>query len=66
MPDRDRTGPKGDGPMTGRRGTGQAGFGGGPQGNCQCPACGHEQSHQAGVPCNQVMCSQCGTAMERI
>lgn len=64
MPGRDRTGPRGEGPMTGRRGMGQVGLGG-PQESCRCPACGHEQPHQLGVPCNQVQCSQCGATMVR-
>lgn len=38
---------------------------GGPGGACVCPACGHKQPHQAGVPCNSRQCPECGAAMTR-
>ena len=37
----------------------------GPGGNCVCPKCGKTMPHQRGVPCLQVMCPDCGTAMAR-
>jgi hypothetical protein len=54
MPAGDGTGPAGLGPMTGRR----AGY-------CVCPNCGHREPHQAGVPCYQVKCPECGMQMTR-
>jgi len=75
MPGGDGTGPMGQGAMTGRgqkgRGQGGQGQGGrragfaGPEGACRCPACGYEQPHQVGVPCNQTKCPKCGTFMVR-
>jgi len=69
------TGPRGQGPATGRgagrgrragpgRGR-QGGFAMGPGGNCICPACGHAVIHQAEVPCSQVKCPNCGQPMTR-
>ncbi len=74
MPGGNGTGSMGQGPVAGRgQGRGRGGRGGmgpagfaGPQGNCRCPACGHEQPHQAGVPCSQMQCSQCGAMMLRV
>jgi hypothetical protein len=37
----------------------------GPQGTCVCMACGHQVSHEPGVPCREVKCSLCGGAMTR-
>jgi len=37
----------------------------GPSGFCVCPQCGHQETHQRGVPCVQRQCSQCGTMMIR-
>ena len=37
----------------------------GPGGYCICPNCGHRLPHQAGVPCYQLRCPQCGTQMLR-
>lgn len=69
MPGGDRTGPRGEGPYTGRRGGGQRRGGGrgagGPGGNCICPKCGHRAPHAPGSPCSQVLCPQCGTVMVR-
>jgi predicted Fe-Mo cluster-binding NifX family protein len=31
--------------------------------SCLCPTCGHSLPHQRGVPCSQVLCPKCGTAM---
>ncbi len=41
------------------------GFGLGTGGNCVCPACGHKQPHERGVPCNSINCPQCGQMMTR-
>ena len=46
------------------RGEGQ-GVGGPPQGDggaetCVCPKCGHELTHERGVPCAEVECPKCG------
>ncbi len=37
----------------------------GPGGSCVCPGCGHEVAHQAGVPCMNKSCPECGTKMVR-
>ncbi|ADI74053.1 protein of unknown function DUF134 [Methanohalobium evestigatum Z-7303] len=47
-----------------RQGKGRHGFGG-PVGTCICPDCGYEQSHQKGIPCNQVKCPECSKLMIR-
>ncbi|HGE72904.1 TPA: hypothetical protein ENX78_18870 [Candidatus Poribacteria bacterium] len=79
MPRGDGTGPRGMGPGTGRgmgrRGSGQNSgrlgrmggtrAGAGPGGNCVCPSCGTTIPHQAGVPCFQHKCPNCGTNMVR-
>ena len=75
MPRKDGTGPPGGGgPGTGR-GIGQGRNGGGrmggtrpgagPGGTCICPSCGARFSHQAGVPCYNMNCPQCGIKMVR-
>lgn len=63
MPRGDGTGP----PSGGRGGGGRMGgpSAAGPGGNCVCPSCGHKVAHQVGVPCAQVKCPKCGTAMTR-
>jgi predicted Fe-Mo cluster-binding NifX family protein len=40
-------------------------FGGGDTGSCLCPACGHSEPHERGIPCVQRPCPKCGTAMRR-
>lgn len=78
MPRRDGTGPKSQGPGTGRgmgrsgdRGQGgsrrgrEGGFGVGPGGYCVCPNCGERAIHQIGSPCYAVKCPNCGTGMTR-
>ena len=64
MPDKDGTGPRGQGV-----GSGQGNRGGplsaGPDGICRCPGCGHEQPHVRGQPCNQIKCPKCDTLMTR-
>lgn len=50
------------------RGAGQGRMGGqgaGIGGNCVCPSCGEKAQHQQGVPCSQIVCPKCGTAMIR-
>ena len=41
------------------------GFGKGPSGECVCPSCGKKAPHERGVPCTEVRCPECGTAMTR-
>ena len=75
MPRGDGTGPPGGGgPGTGRGRGGGAGRigrkggtrpGAGPSGNCLCPSCGATVAHQAGIPCYDIKCPKCGTAMVR-
>ncbi|MCD6152838.1 MAG: hypothetical protein J7J07_02855 [Syntrophobacterales bacterium] len=71
MPRGDGTGPRGQGPRTGRGmgGTGGRGLGGGtaagPGGYCVCPNCGEKVPHQLGTPCYGQKCPKCGTAMTR-
>jgi predicted DNA-binding protein (UPF0251 family) len=75
MPGGDGTGPRGQGPMTGRgmgRGQGRgmgmgAGRGrgyGGPA-TCKCSKCGKEISHVRGQPCVKQKCPKCGSMMIR-
>ncbi|MDP8218605.1 MAG: DUF5320 domain-containing protein [Candidatus Theseobacter exili] len=73
MPGGDRTGPGGEGPMTGR-GLGEGGErgriagkrpGAVTRGYCVCPGCGGKVSHQLGEPCSSVSCPECGTRMVR-
>jgi hypothetical protein len=73
MPRGDRTGPRGQGPGTGRgtrgsqgggRGRG-GGFGAGPGGECICPKSGERVPHQLGTPCFEQKCPKCGAAMTR-
>lgn len=74
MPRGDGTGPRGQGPKTGRGMGGQGqgggrGLGGGsaagPGGYCVCPNCGEKAGHQLGTPCYEQKCPKCGTAMTR-
>lgn len=71
MPRGDGTGPRGQGPRTGRgmgKGGGRGrrgGFAAGPEGYCVCPNCGEKETHQLGVPCYEKQCPKCGTAMTR-
>lgn len=39
--------------------------GAGSQGICICPACGHTEAHQQGLPCNHLKCAHCGAPMRR-
>lgn len=61
----DGTGPRGQGPMTGRRGGLGRGQGQGLGGTseCVCPSCGEKTAHTRGIPCSQVKCPKCGTLM---
>ena len=73
MPRGDGTGPRGQGPVTGRGISGQGqvgqGLGGGftvgSGGYCVCPNCGEKAPHQWGQPCYEQRCSKCGTGMTR-
>ena len=73
MPRGDGTGPRGQGPETGKGlgGKGQGGsgrkggFAAGPGGSCVCPNCGEKTTHQQGTPCYEQKCPKCGTAMTR-
>lgn len=33
---------------------------------CICPKCQFEQDHQTGIPCKDVVCSECGHSMKRM
>jgi len=37
--------------------------GSGPVGNCVCPNCGKEITHERGVPCYELECPECGSKM---
>lgn len=78
MPQGDGTGPRGEGPKTGRGagGTGRGMGRGGGQGRrdgsgkglstfCICPDCGEKTPHQRGTPCFEQQCPKCGKAMIR-
>jgi len=71
MPQGDGTGPRGEGPRTGRKGGttsnqgSGAGGGRGPGGSCICPSCRAKSSHKAGSPCFEQKCPECGTTMTR-
>jgi hypothetical protein len=43
----------------------QGGFALGPGGNCVCPNCRKEVSHQRGVPCYSMECPKCGAKLTR-
>jgi len=53
---------RGSGQGLGRMGGPDAG---GTGGNCRCPKCGHTEPHQAGVPCFERSCPECGSMMVR-
>jgi len=71
MPRGDGMGPPwGSGPGTGRRGGGAGRMGGnrpgaGPSGECICLSCGARIQHQAGTPCYNMNCPNCGAKMAR-
>lgn len=71
MPRGDGTGPRGQGPMTGKglgmgnTSGGRYGSGAGPGGDCVCPSCGTVAHHEPGVPCSQIKCPKCGSFMVR-
>jgi hypothetical protein len=55
----------GQGGGSGRGGGRGGGFRPGPGGFCICPSCSHQVPHQQGVPCFEMKCEKCGTAMIR-
>ena len=75
MPKKNGTGPKGQGPDTGRGGRGRSrgsggqgqggGFAAGTGGYCVCPNCGEKAAHQMGIPCYEQKCPKCGEDMTR-
>lgn len=72
MPGGNGTGPRGQGPGTGRKMGGKGfGYGGrgnlgrGPGGNCVCPSCGTKVSHRPGTPCYDMKCPKCNVKMVR-
>ena len=75
MPNRDATGPMGEGPYTGRRGLGRGwgrGFGRGFFGRrnagkeCICPECGYKQPSERAVPCTEKKCPKCNATMKGV
>ena len=67
MQGRAERGSKGGG-AAGGRGEGRGRMGGagrGSGGQCTCPSCGKKVAHERGVPCYEVRCPKCGTAMTR-
>ena len=55
--------------MTPSRGQGRGRKGGpkqsGPGGKCVCASCGYELEHEAGQPCYEIQCPECGAKMTR-
>ncbi len=37
----------------------------GPGGFCICPKCDYEKAHEAGIPCREEKCPNCGIRMVR-
>lgn len=77
MPNFDRTGPLGQGPLTGKRsGLGRSGVLGraklpkgrglGGSKECTCPKCGHIEPHIRRVPCSEKKCPKCGAQMKGV
>ena len=62
MPNRDGTGPIGQGRGRGRM---NGPLSAGPDGTCKCHGCGHEQPHVRGRPCNLIRCPKCNSLMTR-
>ncbi|NOQ56412.1 MAG: DUF134 domain-containing protein [Nanohaloarchaea archaeon] len=68
MPNRDGTGPMGQGVGLGQgRGRGRMNdsFSTGLGSICRCPKCGYEQPHIRGQPCNRIRCPECNGLMTR-
>ena len=70
MPNRDATGPNGNGPFTGRgfgRGWGRGFFGRRNIGKeCICPECGYRQPSERAVPCTEKKCPKCDATMKGV
>jgi hypothetical protein len=70
MPNLDRTGPTGQGPIrAGRRaprGRRAVGRGQNTMKECTCSNCGNKESNPRGVPCTQMKCSKCGTTLKGV
>ena len=74
MPNLDKTGPRGAGPMTGRglgrgvRNFFRRGFRNRMLGSnvCTCSKCGLEVPHKRGVPCSEVKCPKCNTLLSGV
>jgi len=70
MPNRDTTGPMGNGPFTGRglgRGFGRRLFRrASTTKECTCPECGYRQPSERGVPCTEKKCPKCGATMKGV
>lgn len=66
MSQQSRGGGRGSGSGGGYSGQGgRGGRGRGPGGFCVCPSCGKKVSHRQGVPCVEMRCPDCGTALVR-
>jgi uncharacterized paraquat-inducible protein A len=37
----------------------------GPHGFCFCPKCGYKKPHEAGIPCREERCPNCGVRLIR-
>jgi len=61
MPNRDRKGPRGKGPLSGRRGRQNRPL---ESSQCTCPKCGHVEAHKRALPCTEKKCPKCGTPMK--
>lgn len=73
MPNLDGSGPRGQGPMTGKglgrgisRSQNAPGQRIGGSAECTCPGCGEKIAHRRGVPCAQTKCPKCNTPMRGV
>lgn len=63
MPNRDGTGPIGQGMGRGRRMSASQ-MGGAKE--CTCPKCGYKETQVRGIPCTEKMCPKCNTPMKGV